>query len=114
VRTPIILVAITLAALAFFNPTLEDFQRFAAVRAEQMLLEQTGDNPLGQFLAGHGGSVAARMIASRTERTNYLIFSTYEVRLADGLPESERWRFLGIAGQFIETRAPDSFRNNSR
>ena len=107
-RTGLVVLVLALIALAFFNPEMEDFQAFAGGQAERLLAQEIGDGDLGEALSGVGGALTRRYIDRLTERNNYVFFSTYTLDV-DGPEQTENdWRFLGIAGQFIELQRPDA------
>ncbi len=105
-----VLFVLGLAAVLFaINPTPEEFESFVERRVEQRLREDGGNtNRLGRLLTQMGSSVVGSLAARVSERKNYQVFSIYIVDVGgDGDPD-EAWRFLGIAGQFIEMSGPDS------
>ena len=107
-RTPILLAVIALVVLFLFNPEMADFQIFAEEQSERLLQQQTGDSDLGRVLSGLGSRLLGSNIHRFTERQNYGVFSIYTIDLGgDEEPEKE-WRFLGIAGQFLELERPTS------
>lgn len=108
-RTGIVIILLSLIALAFFNPGMDDFRVFVQQQSEGLIRQEAGDGPLADLLAGAGGRFAAGHVERITDRTNYVIFSTYTIDLDGAERDEEDWRFLGIAGQFIETRRPQSF-----
>lgn len=104
------LVALTLAviALAIFNPGMDDFRIFVRERTEILLQDEAGDSLLGRALSGAGASIAGEYVDRITERENYFVFSTYTIDLDGESTETDDWKFLGIAGQFLELHRPDS------
>ncbi len=48
------------------------------------------------------GGIAGRVLSSQTVRTDYVLFSTYEVKFG-----KERLKALGIFGNFILLEKPD-------
>ncbi len=105
-RTFLVILILAAVALALTNPGMDRFKDFAEDRSEDILLQETGDNALGRFLANLGGSLAGSYVDRITERRNYLLFSTYTVDL-DRERQGDEWRFLGIAGQFLELQRPE-------
>ena len=108
-RTALVVVILALIALFIFNPDMEDFQAFVQTQSGQILGEKLGDGALGRALSGAGSALAGRYVDRVTERNDYLIFSTYTIDL-DRDAEDDEWRFLGIAGMFVETERPASLR----
>ena len=107
-RTPILLTLIALVVLFLFNPEMDDFQIFAETQSERLLRQQTGDGEVGRVLSGLGASLLGSNIHRFTERQNYGVFSLYTINLGDEGEPEEEWRFLGIAGQFLELERPAS------
>lgn len=108
----IILLAVGVA-LAYFNPTMEAFEDFAADRVEEVVMQEAGDGTLGRLLAGVGAGLAGTYLDRVTERANYVVFSTYTIDLDQNDPDNEAWRFLGIAGQFVELERPESLQEDA-
>lgn len=102
----LLLLLISGAVLAVFNPGMSEFQSFVEERAAQRIEEKTGGGAIGRALAGAGAGFLGANVGSATDRTSYLVCSTYSVD-PDGDGAAE-WHFLGIAGQFVEVSAPDS------
>jgi hypothetical protein len=110
-RTGIVVAVLAIVALIAFNPTMEDFRLFVRQHTETIISQQAGGGPLGDMVAQWGGRFAGENVDRITDRTNYLLFSTYTIDF-DGPDRSENeWRFIGIAGQFIETHRPETLRN---
>lgn len=110
-RTGIVIVILALIALMAFNPTMDDFRLFVRQHTETVISQQAGGGPLGDIVAQWGGRFAGENVDRVTDRSNYLIFSTYTIDL-DGPERSENeWRFIGIAGQFIEMQRPEALRD---
>jgi hypothetical protein len=109
-RTGVVVAVLALIALSFFNPTMDDFRIFVREHTQTTISQQTGGGPLGDVLAQWGGRFAGENVDRITNRTNYIVFSTYTVDF-DGEDRSENeWRFIGIAGHFFETQRPESIR----
>ncbi|MDX1548142.1 MAG: hypothetical protein R3247_14185 [Rhodothermales bacterium] len=105
-RTGLVALLIVVLALAWFNPGMDAFSLFIGEQSERLVLRETGDTALGRALAGLGGGLAGAYVDRLTERANYGVFSTYTLDFDAGR-EGDEWRFVGIAGQFIETERPD-------
>lgn len=97
-----------LGVLFLTNPTQEDFKDFARERSEEALMQETGGGAFGELLADLGSSVVGSAAGRVSERNNYALFSTYTIDLGGDDREGDQWRFLGIAGQFIELEKPNS------
>lgn len=104
-RTGIVVAALAVIALFWFNPTMADFQRWVGTQTEGLLRTETGTGELGRILSELGADLAERHVARFTERTNYVLFSTYTIDF-DGVDNGNEWRFLGMGGQFIELERP--------
>jgi hypothetical protein len=112
-RTGIVVALLAVIALAFLNPSMDDFALFAETHAENLILQETGDTMLGRALSGAGGNLAGEYVKRITERDNYLIFSTYTIDFDGSDSDEEDWEFLGIAGRFVELERPESMRESS-
>lgn len=104
-RTGIIVAALAVIALFWFNPTMGDFQRWIGAQTEDVLRTETGTGELARILSELGSELAERHVARFTERNNYGVFSTYTIDF-DGDDNGNEWRFLGLGGQFIELERP--------
>lgn len=111
-RTAIVVVLLALIALFFFNPGMDAFKTFIETRSEVVLREQTGEGALGRALSALGSSLAGSYVDRVTERADYLFFSTYTIDLDGPDEEGEEWRFLGMAGQFLELDRPEALEEN--
>lgn len=107
-RTGLVVALLGVIALAIFNPGMDTFRVFIGERAEQIIVDETGDSSLGRALSEAGGSLAGQYVDRITERDNYIIFSTYTIDLDGRDSDEEQWSFLGIAGQFLELERPDA------
>ncbi len=112
-RTGIVIVILAVIALAFFNPEMDDFRTFVRAQAEGMIQREAGDTALGRALSGAGGSLAGQYVDRITERRNYFVFSTYTIDLDGEESDVEEWKFLGLAGRFVELERPDSMEHES-
>jgi hypothetical protein len=106
-RTFFVVLVLAAVALGFTNPGMEDFRAFAREQVEADLSARAGDSRLGQALARAGTDLAADNIHRVTDRTNYLVASTYAVDLDRQIDTPPDWRFLGIAGRFIPLKTPE-------
>ena len=105
-RTGLVVLILAVIALALFNPDMEDFQMFVQTHTEELIREEMGDGLLSEALSSLGSSLAADHVDEVTERDNYLIFSTYTIDV-DRNDDGDEWRFLGMAGQFLELERPE-------
>lgn len=106
-RATVVILLLVVVALAWSNPGMEAFKEYTEGHAEQLLLRETGDTRVGRVLSEVGGSLAGAFVDRVSERDNYLLFSVYSIDL-DGEEDAEaEWRFLGVAGQFIEFQKPE-------
>lgn len=111
-RIAVILATIALVALFIFNPEMETFQQFVETHSERLLEREFGDSTLGRALSGVAGSLAGSYVDRITERDNYLVFSIYTIDLDGDRGDEEEWRFLGMAGQFLELEQPASLQED--
>lgn len=88
--------------LAFTNPGMEEFSTFARSESQSAIREEVGDTAIGRAVAEFGSSLAGDLADDVTSRKNYVLFSTYSI--GDDEPA---WRFLGIAGRFVQLDKPD-------
>ena len=108
-RTALVALVIILIALAWSNPGMPAFRAFVETHAERILLDELdeeADSALGRALAGAGGVLAGAAIDQIAERRNFVFFSTYTIDLDTHDGDDDAWKFVGLAGQFIETQNP--------
>lgn len=103
----LVLLAVVAGLLAFTNPTMDDFRPFVEERSEELLQREIGDGPLGEALSGLGAQIAGAIVERMTERENYFVVSTYTLYVGDERRPENAWKFLGIAGTFVEMDRPD-------
>lgn len=106
------LLLIALFALAFFNPTEDDFGDFVEARAGQFLSGELGSSRMGELLGDLGSGAARSLATSFAERRNFLIFSTYTLDLDGQEANENEWRFLGVAGRFFELHRPEGLQES--
>ncbi len=98
----IIIVVLALAALMVYtNPSSDDLGNYVrqyVMKESQKKMQE----PSGQFLSSILGGIAGSVISSQTLRTDYILFSTYEVQFG-----KERFKALGIFRNFILLEKPD-------
>lgn len=105
-RTGIVIAALVVIALAWLNPTMEDFQIFVEAQSEELILQETGDTELGRALSRLGSGLAAQYIDRVTTRRNYVVFSTYTIDMDEDENNDNEWRFLGMGGHFVVLDRP--------
>ncbi|GAB5520106.1 MAG: hypothetical protein RhofKO_23570 [Rhodothermales bacterium] len=93
--------------LLFSNPSMSDFTTFVEDELSERILGEVGDSAGGRLLAGIGSGLVGAVADDATERTNFLVGSLYTIDLDGSDEPGNRWRFLGIGGQFIELENPD-------
>lgn len=104
------------AALAFVlfltNPEPDDFRVFAREQSEELFRSQMGNDlgegPLGRLLGSVAGDATASVIDRLAERDNYGVASIYTLDFDGANSTENEWRFLGIAGQFVELHRPEA------
>ena len=98
----IIIVLLALAGLfVYTNPSSDDLGNYVrqyVMKESQKKMQE----PSGQFLSSILGGIAGGVISSQTIRTDYILFSTYEVQFG-----KERFKALGILRNFILLEKPD-------
>ena len=112
-RTGLVALVIVLIGLAAFNPDMDTFKLFINEQSERILLHEAGDSEVGQVLSGVGGALAGAFVERITEHNNYLLFSTYTIDLDGAEEDEDEWKFLGIAGQFVEMQRPASLQEDN-
>lgn len=104
-RTYLILGAILAGVLWAFNPGMDDFKTHMKTYTAERVESETGGGMLGRVLGGAASAVVSGGVERVTERSGYVVFSTYDVDPdADGTAE---YRFLGVARQFVVLREPE-------
>lgn len=97
----IITLAALVALMVYTNPTSDDLGNY--VRQYVMKESQTKmQEPQGQFLGTILGGIAGGVISSQSVRTDYVLFSIYEVQFG-----KERFKALGLFKNFILLEKPD-------
>lgn len=107
-RLTILLVIVAAAALALTNPTMADFETFAADQLEDVLQREAGESALGQALAGAGARIAGSYVDRVADRKDYVLYSLYTIDLDGPGQEANDWRFLGLGGRFVELHRPEA------
>jgi hypothetical protein len=97
-----IIVLLALAALMVYtNPSMDDlsnYVRYYVMKESQKRMKDPGS----QFLSTILGGIAGGVMSSQAVRTDYILFSTYEVQFG-----KERLKALGIFRNFIILEKPD-------
>lgn len=106
-RTGLVVLILAIIALTLFNPDMEDFQFFVETQTEELIRDQIGESPLSEALSELGSGLASDHVDEITERRNYFIFSTYTIDFDGETNRGGEWRFLGLAGQFLELERPE-------
>lgn len=106
-KAGLVVLVLALIALALFNPDMEDFQLFVETSTEELIRDEVGEGLLSDALSALGSGLAGEHVDEVTRRRNYFIFSTYTIDLDEEPDSGDEWRFLGLAGQFLELDRPD-------
>ncbi|MEM6646266.1 MAG: DUF4359 domain-containing protein [Bacteroidota bacterium] len=93
--------------LLFTNPSMSDFTTFVEDKLSDEIIGEVGDSAGGRLLAGLGSGLVGMIADGATERSNFLVASTYTIDIDGSDEPGNQWRFLGIGGQFIELESPD-------
>lgn len=96
--------------LAKTNPDEADFRAWVEGRIEERLSSEAGRGRLGRILTDLGSSIAGTVATKAAERRDWLLFSTYTIDLGADAQSDEKWRFVGVGGQFLEIATPDAVR----
>lgn len=94
--------AVVCGFFAYTNPGMDDFSQFAHDRSAEIIEDEVGDSAIGRAVARAGSSLARDFADDVTDRKNYFVFSTYAVG------DEPAWKFLGIAGRFVQLDGPRS------
>ena len=98
----IIIVLLALAGLMVYtNPSMDDLSNYVRQYVMKESQEKMKD-PQGQFLSTILGDIVGGVMSSQTVRTDYILFSRYEVQFG-----KERFKALGIFRNFILLEKPD-------
>lgn len=106
-RTALVVIILALIALAIFNPGMDDFQVFVQTQTERLIQDEMGDGVLSETLSRLGSGLASAHVERITERNNYVFFSTYTIDFDRTSGNQNEWRFLGMAGHFMELERPE-------
>ena len=98
----IIIALLALVSLMVYtNPSMDDLSNYVrqyVIKESQKKMK----DPQGQLLGTILGGIAGSVMSSQTLRTDYILFSTYEVQFG-----KERFKALGIFRNFILLEKPD-------
>ncbi len=98
----ILVVLVALVGLtAYTNPSMDDLNGYVCQYVTKETQKKMKDHQ-GEFLGPILGCIAGSVLSSKTVRTDYILFSTYEVRFGQ-----ERFRALGIFRNFILLEKPN-------
>ena len=97
----IIAVVALVGLMVYTNPSKDDLSNYVRQYVMKESQKKIKD-PQGQFLGTILGGIAGSVMSSQTVRTDYILFSTYEVQFG-----KERFKALGIFGNFILLEKPD-------
>ena len=98
----IVIALVALAGLMVYtNPSMDDLSNYVRQYVMKESQEKMKD-PQGQFLSTILGDIVGGVMSSQTVRTDYILFSTYEVQFG-----KERFKALGIFRNFILLENPD-------
>jgi hypothetical protein len=98
----IVIALVALVGLMIYtNPSMDDFSNYVRQHVINETKKEMKD-PLGQFLTSILGGIAGGVVGSQTMRTDYILFSIYEVQLG-----REQFKALGICRNFVVLEKPD-------
>ena len=89
------------ALMVYANPSKDDLSNYVRQYVMKEAQKRIQD-PQGRILTTFLGAVAGGLMSSQTIRTDYVLFSTYELPFG-----KERFRALGIFKNFILLEKPD-------
>ena len=105
----IIIALVALVGLMVYtNPSKDDLSNYVSQYVMKESQKKMKD-PQGQFLGTILSGIVGGVISSQTLRTDYILFSTYEVQFG-----KERFKALGIFRNFILLEKPDLKRLKTR
>jgi hypothetical protein len=99
--TIVIALVALVGLMAYTNPSMDDFSNYIRQYVVKESQKEMKD-PMGQFFASMLGGIAGSVVGSQTVRTDFILFSTYEVKFG-----KERFKALGIFRNFILLEKPD-------
>jgi len=98
----IIIALVALVGLMVYtNPSKDDLSNYVRQYVMKESQKRIKD-PRGPFLGTILGGIVGSVMSSQTVRTDYILFSTYEVQFGQ-----ERFEALGIFRTFILLEKPD-------
>jgi hypothetical protein len=98
----IIIALVALVGLMVYtNPSKDDLSNYVSQYVIKESQKKMKD-PQGQVLGTILGGIVGGVMSSQTLRTDYILFSTYEVQFG-----KERFKALGIFRNFILLEKPD-------
>lgn len=90
------IIILLLAGLYFLNPNRDDFKSFVQDRLHEEIEKSGNDSEISDFLEGSASTLAAGVVERMTERKDFLLFSIYEIPMAD-----KDYKYLGVCKLFI-------------
>lgn len=102
------LLIVSLGILFLSNPDMDDFRVFVKQESRRLIQEEVDAPGLGEILSGTGAELAESFVDNVTKRTDYYLFSTYEIDLTPRNPSDKSYTFLGIGDTFINLRKFDA------
>lgn len=106
-RTFLIFLFVAVVTLVFYNPEMDDFQRFLETSSEEEQVDQQ-TSIINQMFTQDTVKPSFNKPVSHTERNNYFVFSTFKFSVSDEdqlLPPEES-NYIGIAKMFFELGSP--------
>jgi hypothetical protein len=102
----LLILAAILFGLYVSNPDMGQFEGYVEARSEAFMQRTVGDGVLGGALSDLGASLLGSQVGRFTDRSDYFLFSLYDIDLDGKEQHEQQWRFLGLAGQFIPLQQP--------
>lgn len=87
--------------MVYTNPSMDDLSNYVRQYVMKESQKKMKD-PQSQLLSAILGGIAGGVMSTQTVRTDYILFSTYEVQFG-----KERFKALGIFRNFILLEKPD-------
>ena len=106
-RTFFIFLFVAIVSLIVYNPEMVDFRSYVDDLAQKRQFDQQRTALVTRMLRSDTVSLGSATTAYSTERNNYLIFSTYKMKVTASQEEYLVGNYLGIAGMFFDMGADD-------
>ena len=107
-RTLFIFLFVAIVSLIVYNPKMDDFQTYFETASQKKQFEQERAALVTRMLKSDTVSLGSSQPAYSTERNNYLIFSTYKVKMNVSRQEVLVGNYFGIGGMFFDLGADDA------